>query len=364
MAQRSRHSAKQVVYLFGAGATQAEVDHLGARPVNLLMRDDDRLGEGLSTRILARTGVSGNRFRALGHGVDVEKLISLLAASGVDRLSRLADKMRRLYFEEIRLCLVESEIIDRPGLAMALLELHNDARFSGIETVTGLITTNHDGLLQVASQKALGGIAVGFPFISSNFTPANPELAPLILQLHGSFSWRFGVPATIDKLGRETRYSPDTRWIPPSVLKESKEYPFNKLIGLAYELLSKRCDVLRVIGASLTQNDWNIISLIFHAQRHRELSRGAAFRVELIMSQPSGQRTVRECSYLRNLTPIGHLTEGDFSEYKEPELAPDSEKQNAFAYWLKEKIRFHLRRDEVSHLSNGSNMALIVGEAP
>ena len=37
---------KQIVYLWGAGATQAEIDYLGAHTVNLLMRDSDERGEG------------------------------------------------------------------------------------------------------------------------------------------------------------------------------------------------------------------------------------------------------------------------------------------------------------------------------
>jgi hypothetical protein len=83
----------------GAGATQAEADYLGAEPVNLLMRDNPT-GEGLSTRILRRSGADGRSFM-VDRGVDVEKLISLLDASGVAKHTALAKKMRQLYFYEI-----------------------------------------------------------------------------------------------------------------------------------------------------------------------------------------------------------------------------------------------------------------------
>ena len=113
MARRSRRGPKQVVYLFGAGATQAEVDYLGARRVNLLMRDSDKLGEGVSTRILTQIGPPGKPYLTEDRGVDIEKLISLLIACGVDRHSKLAEKMRQHYFEEICTSLVDSKIIDR-----------------------------------------------------------------------------------------------------------------------------------------------------------------------------------------------------------------------------------------------------------
>jgi hypothetical protein len=194
------------VYLLGAGATQAEADYLGARPVNLLMRDDDRLGEGLSRRVLKRTGAAWRAFLGEDLGVDIEKLISLLVASGVDRLSELADHMRRYYFEEIRSRLTEAEIIDRPQLAKGLLEMHRDNGFRReVEILSGIITTNHDGLLQIASQEVFGGVQLGFPFASGDFTPASAAAIPPVLQLHGSFTWRFGVPATANRLRKGSK---------------------------------------------------------------------------------------------------------------------------------------------------------------
>src|SRR5262245_59605144 len=50
---RLRLDPKRVIYLWGAGATQEEIDYVGARPINLLMRDSRR-GEGGSTRIIKR----------------------------------------------------------------------------------------------------------------------------------------------------------------------------------------------------------------------------------------------------------------------------------------------------------------------
>jgi len=364
MPTKSNGGPKHIVYLFGAGATQAEVDYLGAQVVNLLMHDSDRLGDGVSTRILRRFARNWQSFLGEEQDIDIEKLISLLAASGVDKLANLAEKMRRHYFEEIQESLVRAKIVARPQLATGLLEMHTDRRFkSEVETLCGIMTTNHDGLLQIASQNVFGAVNLGFAFSSKEFVPANSRAVPPVLQLHGSFTWRFALPLDVDTLRSTATYSPKTLWIPPSILKESKTYPFNKLTALAYELLTKQCDVLRVVGASLTQNDWNVLSLVFNAQRHRELVKGSAFKVELIMPHKTGEDIQEECSYLKNTTPVGYLTEGEFADYKEGLPPPESQLTNVFAYWLKEKIQYHRRRGDFSRSALTPMMAAIAGEA-
>ncbi|MCZ6547121.1 MAG: hypothetical protein O6837_03250 [Deltaproteobacteria bacterium] len=364
MAKGKKKQPKQVVYLFGAGATQAEVGYRGASSVNLLMRDNEELGEnGVATRILNRISGKWRAFLGEDQAMDIEKLISLLAASSVESLSGLAEKMRRLYFWEIRTSLVLAKVIQRPKLATALLEMHSNDYFrKQVETLSGILTTNHDGLLQISSQEVFKEVNLGFPFVSEELTPAVSNATPPLLQLHGSFTWRFAVPIEVTKLRRDLAYSPETIWIPPTILKESKNYPFNKVTGLAYELLAKQCDVLRVVGSSLTQNDWNVLSLIFNAQRHRELVKGAAFRIELVMPHDYGEKVKQDCSYLKNITPIGYLTEGDFGDYKELNLPPDDERNNVFAYWLKEKIYYHRNRDHFGDTALGRTMAQMVGE--
>jgi hypothetical protein len=351
---------KSIVYLIGAGATQAEVSYLGAKPISLLMQDTELFGEGVSSGILRRADAI-SRFG--DSSVDVEKLISLMSACGVNSLTQLADSMRAAYFHEIRQRLIDTQVIDQPRLAIGLLEMHKDPTFaSEVESLSGLITTNHDGLFQIASQQVHDAIDVGFNFRSTDFEMAEVGRTPPVLQLHGSFTWRFGVPTTISKLGMRHQYSRDTTWLPPAILKESKSYPFNRLTGMAYELLAQKCDVLRVVGASLTQNDWNILSLIFNAQQHRIRTRGAAFRIELIMPHRRGEDLRRECSFLQQLTPIGYLSEGRFDDYKSWEPTAADEKANPFAYWLKEKVGFHSAQKELSVDATNVHLASIRGE--
>src|SRR5690349_6257015 len=141
-------SPKKIVYLWGAGATHAEVQRLGTT-ISLLMRDTDDFGRGITTRILRRTGSAAVSSYGLGQGVDIEKLISLLGASGNDKHFKLAERMRVDYFMELRASLVRAKLLRDPQLAIQLLAMHKDPKFSQeVESLSGIITTNHDGLLQ------------------------------------------------------------------------------------------------------------------------------------------------------------------------------------------------------------------------
>jgi hypothetical protein len=342
VAERKKIAPKQVVYLWGAGATHAEAQYVGA-PVNLLVRDSEVFGDGVTTRILRRTGRTASS--SFGGVVDIEKLISLLAASGISEFESLAEKLRTNYFNEIRTSLAKARVLEKLRLATALFQLHQDEQFrQDVETLSGVLTTNHDGLLQNVFQGIFSGINLGFPFASKDF--AFNQEAPPLLQLHGSFTWQFATPIEVSKLRSRSGYTPDTVWIPPTILKEPKNYPFNKLTGLAYELLARKCDVLRVVGASLTQNDWNILSLVFNAQRHREYHKGTAFRIELIMPHDVGEALKEECSYLKNIIPIGYLSDGDFAGYKLN--AETTDMANPLGYWLMQKLEHHRSRDELA----------------
>jgi hypothetical protein len=352
---------KRIVYLWGAGATQAEASYLGAQSINLLMRDSDELGEGVATRILGRLPPRWRSTFGTDRGTDIEKLVSLLAASNVNRYLKLAEDIRRLYFEDICDRLDAAKVLTNPRLAIGLLTMHGDNQFKQQELLSGIITTNHDGLLQVAAQHVNAAVNIGIPFRSKELKPSGTQPTPPLLHLHGSFTWTFGLPIEVSLLREESTYSARTVWIPPTILKEAKDYPFNKLAGLAYELLSNHCDVLRVVGSALTQNDWNILSLIFNAQRHAEITRRAPFRIELIMPHVAGRTISEDCSYLKNLIPLGFLTDGEFAAYKE-ELEPTTaEMKNPLFYWMKQKIMFHRNRSEfVQPLP--SAIAIIAGD--
>jgi len=359
--RQDRHEPKKVVYLWGAGATQAEIDYQGSA-INLTMMDDDKLGIGVATRILEQLPSKWRSSFSTDLGTDIEKLISLLATSNVALYEDLANQLRKLYFQDICRSLATAKVLDNPSLAICLLELHHIKALGTHELLSGIITTNHDGLLQVAAQAVHGSINIGISFDSERLTSSNNGSA-LLLQLHGSFTWTFGLPLNVSPLRKTSGYDSSTVWIPPTILKESKHYPFNKLAGLAYELLSKDCDILRIVGSSLAQNDWNIVSMIFNAQRHRELKKQRPFRVELIVPFEVGQGITKSCSYLKNLTPINQLTEGDFGDY-DSEEATTHDMKNPLFYWMKEKIQFHRRRGDLGSDPLPPRLADILGDAP
>ena len=56
----------RVVYLCGAGATQAELDYRGGPVINLLMRDNKETGEGIAARIFSDLPETYQSFRADG----------------------------------------------------------------------------------------------------------------------------------------------------------------------------------------------------------------------------------------------------------------------------------------------------------
>jgi hypothetical protein len=346
-------SPKQVVYLVGAGATHAEVVYQGGHRVNLLMKDSNEYGEGVCSRILEKVDIHKKLNIQRESEIDIEKLISLLGSSSNARYRNIAEDLRASYYKVILDGLAKTGVLNKPELAIGLLEMHKNQVFNNnVEILSGLIVLNHDNLFQTASQKIYSSVKLGFKFNSNTYRyipEDGQDKNPLIVKLYGSFDWRNGVPIRVKGLNPSCQYSKDMLWIPPSILKESRDYPYNKLMGLAYELLSKRCDILRVIGCSLNQNDWNVISLLFNSQYNQLLSKKSCYKIELIIDQPDGENVKKECSYLQNITPIAYLPDGYFGNYKEnkrKKLPKTSGLDNPFMYWLKTKTNYHLKKGE------------------
>ena len=80
-----------------------------------------------------------------------------------------------------------------------------------------------------------------------------------------------------------------------------------------------------------------------------------------VSARPLSQNTT-DCSYLKNLTPIGFLTEGEFEPYKEDVTSYTDEMKNPLFYWLKEKISFHVRQTDLGESPLHSVVAKIAGD--
>jgi hypothetical protein len=96
-----------------------------------------------------------------------------------------------------------------------------------------------------------------------------------LLKLHGSFNWKNEYPIAIVS---DIEDEEDVLWIPPGVVKRREDYPFSLIWGRARELME--CDILRIIGCSLSRNDWELVSLLYTTQRLR--SDGKQYILELI----------------------------------------------------------------------------------
>lgn len=340
---------KKIVYLLGAGATQAEIQYQsrGGSITQLLMSGED----GVSARVVSRARKSSvvRKFLtpAPDRQIDIEKFISLLEGSGIEKSIDAAHILSKYYYEVIMETLHNEGIIANPELAKLLLEMHEDPLFKRKEKLQGVISLNHDNILQVAAQNVYSGINPGIEFISTSLIE-KPK-APLVLNLHGSFSWRRGIPIEILELSGTEEYQHDVLWIPPTIQKDVREYPYNKIYSLAYEILAN-CDTVRVIGFALKQNDWNVIKLLFNSQYLQHHLSGVSFKIELIVPHDTVETIKNECSYLKNLIDMEDLREG--REFEDLKDLDDGNKRifvdnNWFLFWLKTKINHHIRQGEV-----------------
>ncbi len=353
---------KRIVYIIGAGATQAEAAHAGQQ-INLLMKNNV-LGLGVSERVLnnAKKGKKLiRRILDIEEETDIEKLITLLTATGTKQNIEYAEILRENYYTEIVKSINEAGILWNPELAISLLQMHSNKKFSGKETLRGIISLNHDNLFQEASQTVHPCFNLGFEFTSDDYICGNIEQAPFLIQLHGSFSWRRRKSIHVMKIEPQSTYDASMTWIPPSILKETKDYPFNKLTGLSYELLAD-CDILRIVGCSLSQNDWNLISLIFNAQNAQYNVLNKCFKIELIMDIENFDSFKKEISYLKNVTPIYQLKDGDFSDYNKPkEEREGSELDNPFEFWLRTKVKFHISEGQFDMETTENPLRQLIG---
>jgi hypothetical protein len=113
-------------------------------------------------------------------------------------------------------------------------------------------------------------------------------------------------------------------WIPPGIEKDKDAYPFNILWGKAFEMLD--CDVLRIVGCKLKQNDWGLLSLIFNTQ----LETDQTYEIQLIDFHREGELIRQRNGFLRNVKILGELE--NCQDLVDP---PPS---NPFESWLRLKL--------------------------
>lgn len=333
----------KVVYLFGAGASQGELNQNGALK-SILMPD---IVEGIAYKIRENDieelfGVSNELTE---EGADVEHLITLYEASGTKRDNDIAKQLKKLFREEIQERMNELSDSFFPTLFASLIDMHSVEGLD--EELVAILTINYEDLIEQAMQYIKGGINYSIRIINKGSPYSIRDTSIPILKLHGSFNWKNEYPvAIVDSIEGEE----DVLWIPPGVVKRREYYPFSLIWGRAKELLE--CDILRVIGCSLSRNDWELISLLYITQKLR--ADREPYWIELIDYPHRCQKIKKEYGYLK-IRPILRLPEvreliineyipepmdtREITEERIEEIGQyiTEEKRNIFAIWLQAK---------------------------
>ncbi len=180
--------------------------------------------------------------------LNIELLISLFSSNQIPFADRKVTTLRNLVQEDITKKLSAARR-QKFYLHKALLELHRLIEYR--ETLQGAISLNYDDILDEAYKA--NDMQVNY-----YHTPDKVGGLPL-LKLHGSFNW-----TSINTYGKRKQLS----IIPLGINKNYLNPPYNFIWGRAFELLV-RCDILRIIGCSLNQNDIGLIDLLFKAHLER-----------------------------------------------------------------------------------------------
>lgn len=316
---------KKIVYLFGAGATSSEwqyavgekADHLSLRSISEAVITEAK-GKEEFNELLSDISIDGIK--------DIEHYISLLESVHTKNYFDLVSFLRSSFCENIQANLKYEETPIDPFLTMVLLEMHN--AIVDDEILAGIISLNYDNLLDRACNEIHKGINYGIKCSCQNQEFTINEECPPLIKLHGSFNWKRGSHSIIiDEAQAQAVKQAEMLWIPPSVEKELDSYPFNLLWGNAFEMLN--CDILRIVGCNLSQNDWGLISLLFNSQ----LRPGGDYRIELIRSHEGGKDTRRRNGFLKNVYILGEL--------ENCEDLIDNTPDNVFYSWLRSKLALH-----------------------
>jgi hypothetical protein len=304
---------KKIVYLFGAGATHAELQNIDP---DLAEEKSGLLTTNVSKRVIEKARRGARYLRGLemvsstSGSLNIELLISLIENSKIQGWDYKSRRLKRLVEEDINTILTGRRT-RRFYLHKALFELHNQEVTKAKEEVTGLISLNYDDVLDQAYEEYYRK-----PNYCFSLEPDAPSSSDIpLLKLHGSFNWS---RRTIRGRRRKIEIIP---------LGSSKSYlhtPYNFIWNRALETLIG-CDTLRVIGCSLSQNDFHLVDLLFKAH----LERSEAFGIEIISSAPAGEGIQQNYGFFPNIKTLEEI-----GSQLGLGLVPAREPPNPFAYWL------------------------------
>lgn len=338
----------KIVYLFGAGATHAEklleckikktgLNKIGDPKTGLLAGE---VSERVVKKLLKNEPDTLNYYGitefslsdfslALGEkDIDIELLISLLETIKGEISENHVKTCRKYFRDDISKNLFIGKKIISPKLYSSLIEWHDleDSK----EIFLGFLTLNYDWILEKSFKLTNTKINYGFNVqIDKSLGVPDKSKEKYLLKLHGSFDWYFN--SDINKIIVSSmvpkKRATTVQWIPPRLNKEYLDYPYNIIHGKAFELLAG-CDILRVIGCSLSRNDIGLISLLFKIQASKYTK---PYLIEIIDSDERRKKLVKR---------LGLLLSFDESFYGKDEWTRLDKhmSKNHFLDWLYYKV--------------------------
>ena len=304
---------KKVVYLFGAGATHAELE---LDSELLEQKQQGLLISNVSDRVIEKARRDTRYLKdlemvsAVSGSLNIELLISLIENSRIHRWQEKTRRLKDLIKKDIKGVLTPSRI--KPFyLHKGLLELHGHDGMKAREKIIGLISLNYDDVLDKAYRAVLR-THPNYCFSLDTSLPSSKNLP--LLKLHGSFNWN---NRKIRGRGRTIEI------IPFGSSKNFLHSPYSFIWNRSLETLIE-CDVLRVVGCSLSPNDGHLIDLLFRAH----LEKGNAFHIEIIDREEAGENIQKNYGFFPDIKRLTEI---------EGNLIPDPSPVNPFRTWLKHK---------------------------
>jgi hypothetical protein len=322
---------KKIAYLFGAGATHAELLNLDP---DLDTKNEGLLISHLSERVMLRARLNGDYFEGLelvsgtGGSLNIELLITLIENSRIKNWAEKTHILKELIRREIASALPASRT-RRFCLHKGLLELHRHAKTQAKEELLGLITLNYERVLDLAYQTVISN-EINYS-LSRDMDLAGANNIPL-LKLHGSFSW-----TNQQVLGKRR----EIEIIPLGLSKSYLHPPYGFIWNRALDILAK-CDLLRIIGCSLSPNDVHLIDLLFKAQ----LERQRPFELQIINSNDAADMIKSNYGFFREIKSIE-----DLGVPSVPVTGPT----NPFKTWLEYTAKKILSGREIANLRHLRN---------
>ena len=327
MSNDDNDKKNKIVYLFGAGASQAWVAYRNC-PYGILMQDlNDPMAQAIRDFVTSqddadRVLLDDLTNDLIGDHTDYEHIMTFLDESPSAIHRRFSAELRQ-QFEEVlrnRLADIQTELANEPSALYAmLLDMYNVKGCP--EELQAILTINYDNYIEAAA--AATGHAIDFGIDAHDNVPISDKKMIKLVKLHGSFFWNDTWPITY-----QDNASMTPLWIPPGIEKAKKRYPFNLLWGIARELL--QCDVLRIVGCKLSGTDWDLISLLFTTRHSRTDTSPDPYRVEVIDSPTRAEELEKTYPYLDVCSGI------DDELLSELQQAPNGE-PNWFLAWLQQK---------------------------